>query len=161
MFYVIPLLRLKECSSRSCYQEKEKNLLFVKYRCFNSFPRLNLLADSGNLVRCDRFPKIETRHVTVATRDRQRLKFASTPRSQLNMSSQQHLKESLRSLGYCPSDKSEIPDLPASCLCLISTLVDDMTHSQTRITRLETELDEANDRSRKLNIQVANYVCKV
>ena len=75
------------------------------------------------------------------------------------MPSQQHLKESLRSLGYHPSDNSEIPDIPTSCLSLVSTLVDDLDHSQTRITRLESELDEQSEQARELSIQVCSFMC--
>lgn len=71
------------------------------------------------------------------------------------MSSQHHLKESLRQLGYYAADNSEIPDIPISCLPLISSLVDDLSHSQIQISRLESDLDDCNNKSRDLNIQVS------
>jgi len=70
------------------------------------------------------------------------------------MSSQHHLKEALRKLGYFPSDDSEIPDIPATCLILVSTLVDDLSHSQSRISRLTTELEVADTKLRDLNLHV-------
>jgi hypothetical protein len=74
------------------------------------------------------------------------------------MSSQHHLKESLRELGYHPSDdNSEIPDIPISCVSLISTLVDDLLHSHTRITRLEGDIDEESARARELGVQVFSF----
>lgn len=57
-------------------------------------------------------------------------------------------------LGYYPVDNSEIPDIPSSCLALITTLVDDLSHSQTRTSRLELDLDECSNNTRNLNIQV-------
>jgi len=72
----------------------------------------------------------------------------------LSMSSQHHLKEALRNLGYFPSDDSEIPDIPAACLTLVTTLVDDLSHSQSRISRLTTELEAADTKLRDLNLHV-------
>jgi hypothetical protein len=70
------------------------------------------------------------------------------------MSSQHHLKESLRELGYFPSDDSEIPDVPRPCLTLVSTLVDDLSHSQTRMARVKAQLEEADTKIRDLNLRV-------
>ena len=72
----------------------------------------------------------------------------------LFMSSQHHLKESLRKLGYFPPDDSEIPDIPETCLTLVSTLVDDLSHSESRMSRLTTELEVAGTKLRDLNLHV-------
>ena len=72
------------------------------------------------------------------------------------MEPQRRLKESLRLLGYYPADNSEIPDIPNSCLPLITTLVDDLSHSQTRISKLEVELADARKQKREMELQVGN-----
>jgi hypothetical protein len=70
------------------------------------------------------------------------------------MSSQHHLKETLRELGYFPSDESEIPDIPTSCLTLVTTLVDDLSHSQSRISRLQTQIVDTDAKLRDLDLHV-------
>jgi len=71
--------------------------------------------------------------------------------------SQTHLKESLRQLGYFSPTNTLIPSIPSSCLPLITTLVDDLLHAQTRVTRLENDMDDAEKQVRELSIQVSIF----
>jgi len=70
------------------------------------------------------------------------------------MSSQHHLKDSLRELGYFPSDESEIPDIPTVCLTLVATLVDDVSHSHARISRLQAQMADTDAKLRDLDLHV-------
>src|SRR5579862_4376688 len=70
------------------------------------------------------------------------------------MASQQRLKQSLRDLGYTPSDNSEMPDIPETCMSLISTLVDDLLHSQDRIQRQQSQIDAMKTDAQELTMQV-------
>jgi hypothetical protein len=65
-----------------------------------------------------------------------------------------HLIQALQSLGY--SSGSSFPELPLSCIPLISVLVDDLVHSRGKVTKLEKEVDEANGTCRDLRIRLGS-----
>ena len=71
------------------------------------------------------------------------------------MTSHHHLQQNLESLGYCTSP-SPFPEIPLSCIPLISVLVDDLLHSRAKVTKLEKQVNEANDKVKELTMQLAS-----
>ena len=74
-----------------------------------------------------------------------------------NMSSQHaHLQHTLQDLGYTCSTSQDFPSIPSSCIPLVSVLVDDLVHAQAKVTQLEIQVHEANEKIKDLGVQLGS-----
>jgi len=72
------------------------------------------------------------------------------------LSQHTHLQQTLQDLGYTCSSSENFPSIPNSCIPLVSVLVDDLVHAQAKVTQLETQVHEANEKIKDLGVQLGS-----